>query len=331
MSAVRAARLADAKVGAFVLIALAILIAGSLWLAGSAIGSPRVDYHVKMKNAGGLQPGDRVQVSGVSVGRVEAVELRAGEEWPVELKIQIKRSVPLKIDAEATLGTAGLLGATLLELRTGTPGAPPLAPGGEIHGVPPAGIEQALANVEQLSTKAAALLDQLSVIFDNVSDEIDPLLAKLNRVLSEENATNLEHLLADLRRTTGDAGPRLNSLLERADGLVARLDQSATNLPELTADVQGLVVDLRTAFGPGGERLAAVLDRVESSLGRADAALGVVGSNRDEIDATLRDLRDTLTNLRDFSQQVKQHPYSLVRIRHVPDRKPGDSASAESK
>ncbi len=328
MSATDRARMSDVKVGAFVLAALAILVVGSLWIAGSAIiGSPRVDYRVRMKDAGGLQTGDRVRVSGVSVGRVEAVELHPGEDWPVVLSIHVKRSVQIKTDAEATPGTAGLLGASYLEIRIGSATAPPLAAGGEIYGVAPVGIEQALARVDQIAVKATGLLDQLSGIFDTVSAEIAPILQSLNQVLSEENAANLQQMLADLRHTTREVGPRLTTLLERADGLLHGLENGTAELPELTAELEALVADLRAAIGPGGERLSGVLDKAESSLGRAGDALGAVGNNRDEIDAAIRDLSATLANLKAFSQQVKEHPYRLVRIKNVPDREPGSGVS----
>ena len=323
------ARMSDVKVGAFVLAALAILIAGSLWIAGSAmIGSPRVDYRVRMKDAGGLQAGDRVRVSGVSVGRVEGIELRPEEDWPVVLSIHVKRSVPLKADAEATLGTVGLLGASYLEIRIGSAAAPTLGAGGEIYGVAPIGIDEALARVDQLAVKATALLDQLSGIFETVSTEITPILGNLNRLLSEENAANLQQVLADLRHTTRDAGPRLTALLERADGLLDGLEHGTAELPEVAEELEALVADLRAAIGPGGERLSGLLDTAESSLGRAGDTLGVVGSNRDEIEAAIRDLSDTLANLKVFSQQVKEHPYRLVRIKNAPERKPGDGVSA---
>ena len=323
------ARMADVKVGAFVLAALAILIVGSLWVAGSAmIGSPRVGYRVRMKDAGGLQAGDRVRVSGVSVGRVEAVELRPEEDWPVVLSIHVKRSVPIKTDAEATLGTAGLLGASHLEIRIGSAAAPPLAAGGEIYGVAPMGIEQALARVDQIAVKTTALLDQLSGTLDTVSTEITPILHNLSLLLSEENAANLQQMLADLRHTTRDAAPRVTALLERADRLLDGLEHGTADLPELTEELEALVADLRTAIGPGGERLSGLLDTAENSLGRAGDTLGMVGTNRDDIEAAIRDLSDTLANLKAFSQQVKEHPYRLVRIKHSPERKPGDGASA---
>ena len=52
--------------------------------------------------------------------------------------------------------------------------------------------------------------------------------------------------------------------------------------------------------------------------------MSAITANRAEIDQTLADLRDTLANLKAFSQTLKERPYSLVRKEHPADRKPGD-------
>ena len=59
-------RWSDVKVGIFVLVALAIVIAGSLWIAGGTLFAARqVPYDVLLADSGGVVAGDRVRVSGV--------------------------------------------------------------------------------------------------------------------------------------------------------------------------------------------------------------------------------------------------------------------------
>ena len=55
-----------------------------------------------------------------------------------------------------------------------------------------------------------------------------------------------------------------------------------------------------------------------------DEAMDAVAGNRAEIDQTLADLRDTMSNLKAFSQQVNERPYMLIRKTNPADRKPGD-------
>ena len=86
-------RVKDIKVGAFVLSALAVLVVGSLWVAGSrALGAPRVEYVVRITESGGLQAGDRVRVAGVSIGRIKEVALDPGSAWPVTFRVAARRT-----------------------------------------------------------------------------------------------------------------------------------------------------------------------------------------------------------------------------------------------
>jgi phospholipid/cholesterol/gamma-HCH transport system substrate-binding protein len=319
-------------VGAFVLVALAVLIFGSLWIAGwSFFGAPRVSYQVLLTDSAGLQAGDRVRIAGVSVGRIVRVELQPGDEWPVNLQVAVKPDVPIKTDGTARIATSGLLGAGFLEIDPGSAEADRLPEGGRILGSSSAGLSDAMSRVNEISDKAADLMDQLSGILETVSGEMGPILGNLERLLSEENSDDLRHILANLRDTTDDVGPRVTSLLERLDATARQLEGGIEGLPDLTAELEALVADVHGAMGPDGERLARVLESAESSLTRADQTLSVLGDNRGEIEATLRDLRDTLANLKAFSQHVKERPFSLVRIKPEPQRQPGDGAKEPSR
>ena len=318
-------RAADIKVGAFVLTALALLVVGWLWIAGSTLfGAQRVSYSILMKDSGGLQAGDRVRFAGVAVGRIQHVGLRPGEEWPVVLRVALKADVPVKTDSLAHKGTSGLLGSSFLQIEAGSATAQRLPAGGEIHGTSSVGMEDALARVDEISDKAMGLLDQTASLLDTVSGEIGPILSNLQMLLSETNSENLERILSGLRATAEDASPRVASLLERLESIARKFEGGVEGLPELTAELSGLVDDVHTALGPDGARLARVLETAESSLGSADQAFSLLGGNRAEIEATLRDLRDTVANLKAFSQQVKERPFSLVRIKTEPERQPGD-------
>jgi phospholipid/cholesterol/gamma-HCH transport system substrate-binding protein len=319
-------------VGVFVLVALAILVFGSLWIAGSSFfGAPRASYEVLLENSSGLQAGDRVRMAGVSVGRIQHVDLRPGDEWPVSLHVALKPDVSIKTDATAKVGVSGLLGSGFLEIDPGTPGAQPLPAGSRIRGSASAGLDDAMGRVNEISDKVSAMMDQVSGILDTVSGEMGPILSNLDRLLSEENSENLEQILANLRDTTDDVGPRVSSLITRLDNTALQIEGGVEGLPGLTSEIELLVTDLRAALGPDGERLARVLQSAETSLNRADETLSVLGDNREEIEATLRDLHDTLSNLKAFSQQVKERPFSLVRIKPEPERQPGDGAEDPSR
>ena len=169
-------------------------------------------------------------------------------------------------------------------------------------------------------------MGKTSGILDRVSAEIGPILANLQLLLSEENAENVHGLLANLRGLSADAAPRLQSMMERLDSLTASLQEGVEGLPELTDKVASLLDSLNSGLGPDGARLAGLLDSAQGTLVSAEEVLVTVSRNRAELEWVLRDLRDTMANLKVFSQQVKERPFSLVRIKTPPERSPGEGA-----
>jgi phospholipid/cholesterol/gamma-HCH transport system substrate-binding protein len=318
-------RSADVRVGLFVLVALALLIAGSLWIAGSSFfGAPPIGYTVLMKDSAGLRSGDRVRIAGVPVGRIQRVLLQPGAEWPVAMQVGLRRELTIHVDATARITTAGLLGTAFLQIEPGSPDAPELPPGSEIRGTSGGGLDAAMARIDELSVSAIGLLEQTSGLVDQVAGELDPIMSNLQLLLSAENAEHLRGILAALDQTAGDAGPRLNALLTNLESVSARLDEGLEVLPDLTQDVSALIADVRTGFGPEGSRLAGLLDTAQGALLSADEALSMLGNNRAELETAMRDLATTVSNLKAFSQLVKERPYSLVRVKSEPERSPGD-------
>lgn len=317
-------RARDVRVGAFVLGALLLAVSGSLWIAGSnLVGAPRTPYEVTLADSAGLQAGDRVRVAGVSVGRIRSVTLRPGADQPVVLEISIRDEVPVRQGSTARIGTTGLLGTPHLEVDPGDPTGPRLPGGSRIPGGAPAGMEAALGRVDELAEEATVALRRTVELIDKVSATIDPLVGRLEAFLSDENARELTSILAGVRTNLDEAAPRLQATLESLEHGSARLEQVLEGAPELRERLAVLLDDLDRALGPEGERLGVVLDSAQATLDSAQTTFDAVGS-RDELEALARDLRDTMANLKAFSQTLEERPYSLVRIKMPRDREPGD-------
>lgn len=318
-------RLADVRLGIFVVSAALLLIAGSLWLVGSSsIGGKRVSYQVLLQDSGGVQPGDRVRFAGVAVGRVQAIELRVDDPWPVRIDISVEADLPLRADGSAAMTSAGLLGTSFLQLLPGTPNAALLAPGDTIHGQSGGGIQDAVARVEALSEKAVVLIDQTTEAMAEITQQIGPVLTRLQSVLSEKNVEEISSLLESARRSMDEVGPRVGPLLERLDGVAEKLEEGLEDLPGLTSRASRLLDDLDAALGPDGNRLAGLLEMAEGSLGTAEDVLTMVQENRNELETTLQDLGAAAANFKAFSRQIKENPSSLVRKTQKSDRRPGE-------
>jgi paraquat-inducible protein B len=77
-------------VGLAVLLALALVVAGALWLSETDVNQKQVNAQARFRTVGGLGVGAPVTLRGVRVGRVEAIRLVA-DEW-VETELCIDKN-----------------------------------------------------------------------------------------------------------------------------------------------------------------------------------------------------------------------------------------------
>lgn len=315
----------ELKVGAFVLATVLVLAIGILWVLGTLpLGRQANPYTVLMGTAAGVRKGDRVRVSGIETGRVEKVSLRPGEEWPVLFEITLDSSISVTEMASAYITSDGLLSSNYLEIDPGPPSAAVLPPGGAIQGTEGAGLMQALGGLEDLSDQTSGLLAKLGGLVDDLSTSVDPLLGRLERLLSDDNMDSFSATLVAMQRLAEDTRPRTNALLERLDTLAAQLSEGTEDLPRIAANLDGMLVELRNALGTDGARLAELLESAQSTMDSAGTTMEVTARNRQRLELTLHDLQMTMANLRGFTETLEAKPSALVWKNRQPDRKPGE-------
>jgi phospholipid/cholesterol/gamma-HCH transport system substrate-binding protein len=106
-------------VGVFVLAGLAAVAYLALKIgAGVLVGSDTYMVQARFANVSGLNPGSNVVVSGVSVGRVEAVHLNPSD-YSAVVELRVRKSVRLPTDSIASIKTSGLIGDKFLAISPG--------------------------------------------------------------------------------------------------------------------------------------------------------------------------------------------------------------------
>ncbi len=326
----------EVRTGLFVVLALALLIFGVLWMVGSGIGGPeRRSYAVWLDDAGGIRAGDPVRLSGIEVGRIAAVRLQANADYPIVAKVAINRQVEVRRGATARLTSDGLLGATFLAIEPGPHDAPDIGEA-PILGQSGAGLEQAMAAVANLGDDAGALLRDTRGLVQELGPRLDTLLSRGEQVLADDNVDEMMATVRQLRLTLQDIGPQLPILLQRLDGIASDLEEGMAHVPQLAAQANGVAEDLRHALGPDGERLAATLEAARQTLemaqqtfSSADQMLTSVNSEGDSLQAAIRDMRRAAANLEALSETLKHRPDRLLRPRRKADRKPGSGAAGK--
>ena len=109
----------ELAVGVFVLLGIAAVAYLTIQLgSGSLIGGDTYLIEARFANAGGLHSGGSVQLSGVTVGRVEAVRMDPSD-YSAIATLRISSLLQLPTDSMASIKTAGLIGDKYVSVSPG--------------------------------------------------------------------------------------------------------------------------------------------------------------------------------------------------------------------
>jgi len=292
----------ELKVGALIIICLAILSAIVVLVLG--VESPfaaRYTLYTYLPNIGGLRTDSPVMLEGVDVGTTDSYEFAKELDKGVRIRMRIQKKYQDRIrsDSIAKLRSLGLLGDKYIEISQGTSQGRSLKEGESITGAPPVDLDQMIA--------------QGTHTFDNVSDTVNnikTLTERLNhgegtvgKLLNDDQLyTNMTELTRKINRGEGSVGSFLNDR-----SLFNELNKTASNFRKVSEKVEGgeglagkLLSDSKVAASFENtitrlETVIARLDKGEGSLGKlsVDPALY---NNLNQISANLRPVTDRMNH-----------------------------------
>lgn len=293
-------------IGVFTLVTSAFLLLFGLWAAKYSTDRDWQRYDVVFDEAvTGLTEGGSVQYNGISVGTVEELRLAPDDPRKVVARVKVRKETPVKVDTRAKLSFTGLTGTAFIQLTGGSPDAPRLqADNGD--GVP------------RILTEASAL--------QNIAETANRLVARLDKVLSDENIANINATLDNIENATGvlaeqreDLGSLIRNARIASEKLGTTLDTTNTALTdidrELVDKLPGLIA-----------RLDNTLKRLEDTTGNANA---LIAENRGplkdftqdglaQIGPTLEELRVLVRDLRKIGARFDDNPAGYVLGREQP-------------
>lgn len=308
--------------GIFVLVGIAVIAGGSLWLSGDRWRGTQRSLVAHFATVGQLREGNPVSVQGVRVGRVQAIQL--AEDGRVQVEMRVEAETPLPTNAVVVLQPASLFGdweaaivpaSSRPELQVDT-----LAlPADEIPGVTASDFAVLADHTSDIAANLRGITDRLQLAFneetarnlsraignfERASQELVDLLGRQREGfgqfaddLEEASATvrdaadALDETLSRLARATEEG--ELEEIFDRARSASVSLDTLSREWVNATREVRGAMSRISQAADTA-QILLSRINRGEGSLGRltADTALyentaAAVG----ELRALLDDLR----------------------------------------
>lgn len=293
-------------IGAFTLLTAILLLGFGLWAAKYSSDRRFQNYEVIFSEpVTGLTEGSTVQYNGIAVGTVETLDLAPRDPRKVIALLKLKADIPVKVDTRAKLSITGLTGSPFIQLTGGSPNARSL--------------------VSASNREIPIILAEPSAL-QNIADTANRLVARMDKVLSEENVKRIADTLQNLELLTGsisdqredlramivnarESSEQLNATLKTTDRAVNDIDR------ELIAKLPGLTA-----------KLDHTLTQLDSAAGNADA---ILGENRTAIHSfandglaqlgpTLSELRSLIRDLGRITDRLNSSPARYILGRDAP-------------
>ncbi|WP_029112019.1 MCE family protein [Mycobacterium sp. URHB0044] len=253
--------------------------------------NPDSEYSAYFAEAGGLQTGAAVLVSGFRVGDVASIDLDGSR---VLVTFKVDKDVRLGDRTEAAIKTKSVLGAKILSITSrgdGTLTGPiPVERSTPAYELPDA-LGDLSTTVEGLNTNQVS--DSLATLAQTFQDTPPDLkvavdgVARLSETLDKRDA-ELRSLLANANKATTVLAGRADQvvgLIKNTDALLAQLrtqsgalDELAHSISALATQLSGFIADNRTTLRPALDKLNGVLTIVDGRKEQVQKALKLLGN-----------------------------------------------------
>jgi phospholipid/cholesterol/gamma-HCH transport system substrate-binding protein len=340
------------KVGLTVVVAAAVLMVLIILMSGT--GGPftrKILLRSYFSDAGGLAQGAPVKLSGVDIGnvkRIRVVENHPSAPVEVEMKVNTRYRFFLRKDSKTLLATAGVLGATYLNIDSSQATGPEAQDGDVLESREVAGYD----DVIRAANSSLQNMDVLIKRLDRIVGFVESGQGSIGKLIYEEHlynqlsatVTQLQSLVNDITQGNGTLGKfienddfynRANAVLDKVNKIIDDVNagngtigkflkdpsfydnanKAITNIKQLTDDINAgkgaigrMAKDQQFA-----DKLQNTMNRVSDLADQLDKGNGSVGLFlRDR--AVYDNTNKLLTDTQDLIKAIRQNPKKYLTI-----------------
>lgn len=287
----------DRLVGAFMTLAIVAMI--GLFVAkvkSSKIFADVVHYHAYMKTAQGISTETIVNISGINVGKVSALDIDDRNRIHIDFFVYKDFQKLLREDSKGELNKLSLVGNAVIIIKAGSANKPMLADGAIIDVEEPVTTDDLIAGVTPVIKDLESLIDNLSKIVsaihpDAVHGSTEDLRAILGNVRGLSDHVNqgkgsLGRILYDKKQEESVNNSLL--LIEKTlAGISARVNETKPlldNVNKLTVQSQQMMGDVRHSV----QKVDKQLDQIPGLLNNGQTVLKNTQSVLDTSEQTIK-------------------------------------------
>lgn len=305
----------EARIGLLVTVAVVVFFAGLMFLRGSSIFSHEYKYFAYYDNVQGLQASAPVQVQGLQVGKVEAIELQqlgAGKNQ-IKVTLSINKKTHVPVNSVAQLISTDLLGTKGIALQMGN--------SNDI-----ADDETKLQSGTEVGMidKISAQVDPLIKEVRNVVASVDTVMLGVNGILNPEAQQQLHSSIAALNSTMNNfnqLSAKINGQSDALANVIANTNKITSNLASKNDKIDGIIDNANAASKKLADApidqtvrdlqaMANQLNAITTKINNGEGSLGMAVNDK----KMYTELSGTLENLKSLLADINKHPSRYINL-----------------
>ena len=284
-------------VGMVVILSIVLIVFGTIWLQGLELGAEPKRISARFDEAGQLRKGNRVNLRGVEIGRVEEIQLEPSGAGVI-VSMSINPDIRLPEDPVVILAPESMFGDWQAQIfpRTAFPQYryaespdPAVLPGVSLPDI-----------------------SRLTAVADEIAGNMKTLSDRFEIAFTEETARNVGRAIQNIE----EVSEQLTSLIERqqknADEVAANLQTTSQSLGEAAEIARRAFVEMEGAVGGG--KLTSIVANVQRATARTDSLAGVLAETSKQLRSTAITADSALRTVGRVAREIEQGNGTLGRL-----------------
>jgi len=241
------------RVGIFVIISIAILISGYLWLTNYLNKGNLTQFTIAFPDVSGLELGDGVLILGVNSGKVTDITLKNNS---VLVTISVKLQELLRTGTRFSIKDTSVMGSTRVIIQPGT-GSQMLEPSQIQQGTFVAGLtsiaSEASSMIKELQQIIARFNEDDNILdkYSQAADSFQVILHNANNFIinNDDNLTNTITILAQTSQQIADIVAKnrdnIDSTIAGANEMVTDFTQTSDSIRQLSEKINKIAEQIQ--------------------------------------------------------------------------------------
>jgi phospholipid/cholesterol/gamma-HCH transport system substrate-binding protein len=239
------------RLGLFIAGGLALFII-AVFIIGKQknLFNPVIELTTTFSNVSGLQVGNNVRFSGITIGTVDQISIINATTVRVDMLIRKEIQKFIKADSEVGIGSEGLIGDRLLIISQGSPDSPLVKENQQLKSVEPVETDAIIASLQTTSGSVEIVAAQLAEMMLKINSG----RGTLGRIIHDSIiAQNLSQTITNFKESSVKLNETMDTASQKTFMIMSSLQVTAANAELISQGLDDIVVKINNGQGTIGK------------------------------------------------------------------------------